>query len=47
MEQLRAEVYCSWHGVIPIKSYPRILLPPDGFELIYNYSGKVLDNISP
>jgi hypothetical protein len=41
----RYEVYCAWFGVKPLTTYPRISVR-DGFELIANYSGTVIDNIS-
>jgi len=42
----RYEVYCAWFGVKPFTRYPRLALSPDACELILNYSGEVIDNIS-
>jgi hypothetical protein len=41
----RFEVYCSWFGVKPPTSYPRISVP-QGYNLEVNYSGEVIDNIA-
>jgi hypothetical protein len=42
----RYEVYCAWFGVKPRRTFPRIAVKTGGFEIIRNYSGEVIDNIS-
>ncbi len=42
----RYEVYCAWFGVKPKYKYPRISVDPGHFEIISNYSGEVIDNLS-
>jgi hypothetical protein len=42
----RYEVYCSWFGVKPRTMFPRISVSAGAYELISNYSGDVIDNIS-
>lgn len=41
----RFEVYCAWFGVKPRNRYPRISVGGN-YEIIQNYTGDVIDNIS-
>ena len=42
----RFEVYCAWFGVKTRTRYPRISVQPENYQLIPNYTGKVIDNIA-
>lgn len=42
----RYEVYCAWFGVKPPTTFPRISVRPEVAELLENYTGEVIDNIS-
>ena len=42
---MRAEVYCSWHGVKPFTVFPQIVVGSN-YKIHKNYSGKVVDNIA-
>jgi len=42
----RYEVYCSWFGVKPPTTYPRIAVGRGRCELLSNYTGEVVDDIS-
>ena len=42
----RYEVYCAWFGIKPPTVYPRIYVDQGHFEIIHNYSGEVIDNLS-
>src|SRR5262245_40423068 len=42
----RFEVYCAWFGVKPFTNYPRISVQPRSYQLVSDYSGEVIDNIS-
>ena len=45
--KLRSEVYCSWFSIKPPTVFPQILLQTPGctWNIIYNYSGEVIDNL--
>jgi hypothetical protein len=40
------EVYCAWFGVKPYTVFPRIIVNPKGCEIVENYTGEVIDNLS-
>ena len=40
----RFEVYCGWHGVKSRGTFPRI--SPGKYEILMDYTGEVIDNIS-
>jgi hypothetical protein len=42
----RYEVYCSWFGVKPRTKYPRIRVNSNSIEMLPNYTGEVIDEIS-
>jgi hypothetical protein len=42
----RFEVYCSWFGVKPPNTYPRIFVNPNEYEIMPDYCGEVIDDIS-
>ena len=42
----RYEVYCAWFGVKPLTTYPRISISPGHYEILPDYSGEVIDNLS-
>ncbi len=42
----RYEVYCAWFGVKPPTCYPRILVRSGAYEILNDFTGEVIDNIS-
>lgn len=42
----KAKVVCAWHGVTPRTSYPKLDLSIAKYEVLNNYTGEVVDNIS-
>ncbi len=42
----KARVVFSWHGVTPRTSYPKLDLSLAKYEVLNNYTGEVVDNVS-